>query len=178
MRKREMQDIWPVLEFRPLPSFFDKYNYGVDDRAVHRYANGEWIPDDGEYDLAFAIKGYCLMVELPYQKNILWSWCTGHWSAFEPNHPHGNAWHHMLREGQTEWGGDWGRDLHPNTKAGRSGMNFAIRNRGCANGLRVAFHLNDKHIAAGLLRERDTKKVVTFPGIPVCLHCGPLAMAA
>ncbi len=35
----------PIYEFRPLPDFFNG--------AFMRYNGGQWIEDDGEYDLAF-----------------------------------------------------------------------------------------------------------------------------
>src|SRR5690606_33850230 len=106
----------PVYEFRPLPDAFPT-NF-CRGKEVFRYADGQWLPDDGEYDIAFVSGPFCLMVELPYQRNIIWSWLTGHWQANEPRHPHGNPWHYMLREGETEWGGNWGRDNHPNRRAG------------------------------------------------------------
>jgi len=160
-----------TYEFRPTPGFFVG--------EVRRYAGGEWLPDDGEYDLAFigsARGGYpcCLMVELPYQHGIAWSGLTSHWSANDDNHPRGNAWHYMLHENCTEWGGDWGRDRHANTKAGRSGMSKMSSEKGCANGRHVEFNLDDKHIAAGLLRMVETKEVVKFPEHPVCMYCGDL----
>jgi hypothetical protein len=169
MKKTAYQpELWPVYEFRPRAQ-----NY-----YTHRFADGQWIPDDGEYDLAFARKGECLMVELPYHENIIWSWCTGHWGALEANHPRGNAWHYMLRDGADDWGNPWGRDLHANSKAGRSGMDFAIKGGCSASGRHVEFHLNDKHIAAGLLREQVSKNIITFPETPICMHCGALEYRA
>lgn len=159
----------PVYEFRPLPDAFPQRTRGED---VFRFADGEWVADDGEYDIAFVCGNFCLMVELPYQRNTIWQWTTGHWSGFEPKHPRGNAWHYMLRDGETDFGGDWGRDRHPNSKAGKAGMNRQCGIYHCSNGLHVEFHLGDPHIAAGLVRDRDTKKVVTFPDIPCCIYCG------
>jgi len=164
---------FPIYEFRPLATSFGR----AWDDEVRRYADGEWIIDDGEHDLAFVRGTTCLYVALPYQKNILWSWVTGHWSAFEPEHPRGNAWHYMLRDGEAVWGGNWGRDNHPNEKAGRYGMNRQSGIHGCANGTHVDFHLGDKHIAAGLVRVRDTKEVVRFPEKPCCMYCGDDAKA-
>lgn len=157
--------IFPVYEFRP-----NKAAIGARG-PLHRFAEGKWIPDDGEYDLAFAWNNVCLYVSLPYQRNILWSWCRGHWSGSDPRHPRTNPWHYMLREGAAEWGGSWGRDEHPNERAGRSGMTWVVGQWSCANGHHVEFHLDDPHIAAGLVREQATKKIVTFPARPICMYC-------
>lgn len=169
------QLLHPVYEFRPLPEAFPTRCRG---NEVFRYADGQWLPDDGEYDIAFVSGPFCLMVELPYQRNIIWSWLTGHWQANEPRHPRGNPWHYMLREGEAEWGGNWGRDNHPNRRAGDVGMSRQCGIHGCSNGLHVSFKLNDKHIAAGLVRDRETKQVLTFPAVPCCMYCGDDASKA
>lgn len=155
----------PVYEFRPLPSVLRP---GFE---TYRFADGKWIPDDGEYDLAFVTHNVCWMVELPYQRNIIWQWLNGHWTDNERRHPKSNPWHYMLRDGETTWGGPWDRDSHPNTIAGRSGMNFACAAHRCANGRHVEFKLSDKHIAAGLVRERVTGLILTFPEHPHCMYC-------
>lgn len=154
--------IFPVYEFRPLP----------DIRPLFRYNGGKWTPDDGEYDLAFVANNFCLYVEVPYQKNILWNWCKGgDWGARVQEHPNGNAWHYMLRDGAKNWGGDWGRDKHENEIASRSCMTYACDLYGASNGRGVSFELFDPTIAAGLVRERDTKKIVTFPESFQCMYC-------
>jgi len=164
---------WPVYEFRPLPGTFRG--------EFRRYANGAWLPDDGEHDVAFighAESGdgwtfpCCLYIDLPYYENIVCSWLTGHWSVTERRHPRGNAWHHALREGATEWGEPWGRDSHLNYCAGREGMAQMASDHRCCNGRLVEMHANDPHIAAGLLRERDTKRVFTWPESVKCMYCG------
>lgn len=164
--------LWPVFEFRPLPHFFRE--------KPLRYADGAWLPDDGEYDIAFTGTGLgenvCLYVSLPYQRNIVCSWLTGHWTSRCAEHPRdGNPWHYALRSGTSDWGGDWGRDRHPNTLAGDRGMSFVSSRRGCANGRRVEFHADDPHIAAGLVRNRETKEVFRFPDNIACMYCGRAA---
>lgn len=167
-----MSAIWPVYEFRPsLDSFRGK---------ILRYAEGSWIPDDGEYDTAFvgieASENICLYVSLPYQRNIICSWLTGHWTSQVEEHPRdGNPWHYALRHGTSDWGGDWGRDRHENTRAGDHGMSFVASKKGCANGRHVEFHANDPHIAAGFVRDRETKEVFRFPQNMTCMYCGGLA---
>jgi len=158
--------LFPVIEFRPLPGYFVG--------PVRRFANGQWIPDDGEYDLAFICAlgaPTCLMFEHSYQRNIVAQWLDGDWRGNETRHPEGNPWHYVLREGEAEWGGDWGRDQHPNTRAGRSGMDKLASERGCANGRHINNQIGDAHIAAGLVRERDSGNVVTFVR-GACMYCG------
>lgn len=162
-------NLFPVYEFRP--DMFKDYYRG----DLLRWNNGNPIDDDGEYDVAFITKNdvFVFMVELPYQKNILWKWCLGmRWGAFVSSHPSGNAWHYMLREGENEWGGDWGRGKHPNSIAGDKAMSWLSSRRGCANGRHVEFNVIDKTINAGLLRNAETKEVVTVPKEFNCMYCG------
>lgn len=160
----EAGTLWPVFEFRPLPNFA---RFGF-----LRYAEGRWIEDDGEHDLAFLTSNTCLYVSLPYGKNTLWSWTTGHWSSYEVGHPRGNAWHYSLRDGAKTWGEKWDRDRHPNELAGRSGMSFASAKHRCANGRHINLYLDDPHILAGLVRNRETKETLRAPEAPVCMYCG------
>lgn len=159
--------IFPVYEFRPLPNMFT--------RPPLRYAEGKWIEDDGEYDICFIGSwhrdNHSLYFSPSYQKNIVCSWLTGHWSQPVYEHPGDNAWHYALREGETQWGGNWGRDRHPNTLAGDAGMSKASSLYGCANGRHVETKANDRHIAAGLVRDRETKEVFRFPAGLRCMYC-------
>lgn len=160
--------MWPVYEFRLLP--------GALKGPVRRYAEGKWLEDDGEtYDLAF-ISGWgapiCKMIDPPYQRNIVWGWCTGGWRSLESRHPRANPWHYALRDGTTEWGGDWGRDQHPNHKAGRAGMQALVSEHRCANGDGIDVTRPGRHLLAGLLRERDTGIVLAPPPRPTCMYCG------
>jgi hypothetical protein len=159
--------LWPVFEFRPLPDFFKA--------GARRYAEGKWIEDDGEYDVCFignvGWENYSLYVSLPYQKNIVCSWLSGHWTGSVAEHPRQNPWHYALRDGETEWGGGWERDRHPNSLAGRRGMDEVCGQIRCANGRHVEMHANDKHIAAGLLRNRETKETFRFPQGLKCMYC-------
>lgn len=166
-----MNIVRPVYEFRPLPDIF-KTAWS----PVRRYADGKWLEDDGEYDIAFIGRTpapVCLYVDYSYQKNILAGWTSGHWSAFEKGHPRGNAWHYALRDGETEWGGDWGRERHENSRAGRSGMDKMCSEHRCSNGWHVELsNPDDRHILAGLVRDRETKELFTFPSRLVCMYCG------
>lgn len=159
--------LWPVFEFRPLPSQM----HGT----VLRYAKGEWLPDDGEWDIAFVSYGMGaplgLGVELPYQRNIIWSGLTSHWAAQNHKHPGSNPWHYMLRDGETQWGGVWGRDQHLNERAMRAAMGKCCAINGCANGWGPAFRDGNPWIEAGMVRERDTKRIVRPPERRQCMYC-------
>jgi hypothetical protein len=167
-------ELQAVYEFRPLPGFFQGGEF-------RRYAGGEWIADDGEYDIAFISNWgapICLYFAPSYQRNIIASWVDGHWSAREPRHPRGNAWHYALRPGTTDWGGDWGRDKHLNEKVGRLGMNKLCSEVRGANGRHVEpTSMADPHMLAGLVRNRDTKAILTLPHEPVCMYCGDVYRA-
>ena len=158
----------PVYEFRPLPGYFRG--------PFRRYANGAWIEDDGEYDVAFVSDGLgapiCLYVEHGYRENIVSSWLDGDWRAIEPRHPRGNPWHHALTEGESEWGEGRERSGHENERAGRRGMDYLCRKHGCANGRSVELvRAADPHVAAGLVRDRNTKEVFRHPE-GRCMYCG------
>lgn len=159
--------LYPVYEFRPLPR--DIKEHGGE---LYRYAGGKWVLDDGEYDLAFSIGVMHYYVDLPYHKNILWSWVTRHWGDYEPKHPQGNAWHYALRDGETTWGTSWAMGRHPNTIASCSSADFTCKQKSCANGAGPEFRIGDPYIKAGLVRRADTKEVVVFPENPVCMYCG------
>lgn len=162
----------PVYEFLLLPDMIRG--------DVLRYADGAWIPNDGEYDIAFigVTDPICVYVEHGYQRNINFGWFTRHWSAYEPRHPRGNAWHYSLNEGATEWGGDWGRKRHENYLVSRKGMAKVCSAMGCANGRGISLTNKDPHVEAGLVRDRETKAVFKYPSTPVCMYCGVVYGAA
>lgn len=164
---------FPVYEFRLLPEQIGG--------KVYRYAGGKWIKDDGEYDLAFAVIGFgapmCYYVDLPYRPNLLWKWVLdGQWGGYVQKHPKGNAWHYMSRNGEKSLGDNWKRETHPNEIAGESGMDFVCNSQSCANGGGVEFEIGDPYIIAGLMREKESKKIITFPEIFNCIHCGNLSI--
>ena len=163
--------IFPVYEFRPL-----NVNNNTE---IRRYANGKWMIDDGEHDLAFTEIGncapMCYYVYLPHTSNIIWSWAIdGQWEVDVPNHPGKNPWHYFLRNRGKEFGSSWDINRHPNFIARESGMKFVCDAVGCANGSGLYFNIGDEHILAGLLREKETKNVVRFPKKFICMYCGEL----
>lgn len=161
-------DVWPVFDFRPLPD----QTRGI----VLRHNGGQWIADDGEHDVAFVCYGagapLGLHVSLPFQRNIVWKGLTSHWSAANYDHPRANPWHHMLCDGATEWGGDWGRDRHPNERAGNDAMNHCCAINRCANGCGPRFEHGDPYFTRGLVRVRETGAVVVPPPTLSCMYCG------
>lgn len=158
----------PVYEFRPLPTWRGPFK---------RYADGTWVDDDGEYDIAFIATefgpGMVYGVDLPHYDNLAWSWLTTHWTGRQPRHPRGNPWHYTLRDWKVSgWGKPWGRDRHPNIVATKKGMDKVASERGCASGRGPKFHLDDPVIRAGLMRRADTKEIVVPPERPLCMYCG------
>lgn len=160
---------FPVYEFRPLPNLLLNSKW-------YRFAEGQWIPYDGEYDLAFIRYDgapLCLSVCLPYYLNIEWGWVRkGNWMEEVSQHPKNNAWHYQLRPGAKNWGHSWERDQHPNTKAGESGIKLLSERRGCANGRGPQFNVLDPYMLKGLVREQQTKKIVVPPKVFNCMYCG------
>ena len=158
---------FPVYEFRP--QF----------KAQFRYADGLWLVDDGNtYDLAFVDK-----LDYPratyfshhFRKAILWTWVkNGKWYVNVKKHPGGNAWHYMLRPGNKDLDAGWNICEHPNQIAKESAMSKCFELFGCANGRAVERQINDPYIAAGLVREVETKKILRFPKIFNCMYCGKI----
>lgn len=167
--KKPNVNLWPVFEMRPLPGDFT----GI----VRRFAGGAWIEDDGEYDLAFIGRmgwGYpaCLMVALPQQRNIIFSWLSGPWTGRTAAHPGGNPWHYQLRPGTKTWGGAWAWDTHPNRRAGDSGMSKMAGENGCSNGVHAELKMGNRWLEAGVVRNVETKEILRAPERPVCMYCG------
>ena len=163
------EEIFPVYEFRPLDT----------GRKLLRYNNGNWIEDDGEYDICFITDDrldapFCYYVHIPYKTNLQWSWCkNGNWGGHVAKHPNGNAWHYQSKDGDKNIWDSWdGRDKHQNEKSGRIGMDKLSKKEGCANGRGPKFHIGDPYIISGILREKETKKVVSFPETFNCIYCG------
>jgi hypothetical protein len=158
--------LFPVYEFRP-----------IFDGQLMRYNNGDWKEDDGEYDIAFyTIRDvFSFGVDLPYYKNIRWSWCKNMaWGGYVSGHPGGNAWHYSTKDGTQNFGDSWReRDTHPNIKARDLASTELCNKEGCANGTGPRlFHYDCQYILNGLVRERETKKILTVPKIMDCVYCG------
>jgi len=149
-----------VYEFRPLPS---------DNARWLRYADGSWIEDDGEWDMAFVSPAgtygapFALYVSIPGYANIEWKWRT--------NQP--LRWHYQLRDDATDFGANidtFFRPTHPNAKVGREAMSKCSSIHHCANGRGPEFDLDNAYVKAGLVRVRGGA-IVMPPESPVCFRC-------
>lgn len=168
--EKKIELLWPIYEFRP-----DVLAESCSESNLLRWNNGNPIPDDGEFDIAFIGGNFVFYVDLPYYANLLWKWCKGmQWGDHVSSHPNGNAWHYVSRDGSRKWGDHWARDSHPNTIAGSRAMNYLSKQRSCANGRSVEFNVTDKTITEGLLRIRETREIVKPPEIFQCMYCGNL----
>lgn len=159
-----------TYEFRPLKA-----------GGYLRYAEGLWIPDDGQYDLAFVNKDIgnpiFYYVNMPYYDNLSWKWVAGgNWRAYIAKHPNGNAWHYMLHNPENKsWGKAWKRDFHPNVIASERGRNKCCElHYGGANGGGVEFNILDPYIGAGVVRIKATQEIVKPPKHFVCMYCGEI----
>lgn len=142
-----------------------------------RYADGKWIPDDGEPDLAFVYGAIAYGVSLPHSTNILWSWVDFDLSrSFLPEYLkryHVKCWHYQTINntdlGDCRW--DKGRNQHPNEVAHRSAMDKCCSIHGVANGRRVDLTIDNEWIKHGLLHVKSTMQPIKPPDNPVCFLC-------
>ena len=159
-----MGNIDKTYEFRPLD---DSYERMTDE--------GEWIPDDGKWGMAFR-QGNCIeYVWVAYKLNLDWAWDGGSWSRHEPRHPGGNAWHYAIDGNKFEKDAARIRGNHPNILAGKKAMNLTAKEQGGANGSGPEFHIGDPYISAGLVRDKETKEIIKFPEKLICLYCGDIS---
>lgn len=152
-----------IYEFRPLPKYTN----------IIRYNNGNWIPDDGEYDVYFVCKHdgfpFALSFYYPYKENVLWKWChDNQWHAKVPRHPGCNAWHIMLKPGKT----DKGNNLYNNYS--RVAIDKCSSLYSCANGRGPEMDVHNSWISQGLVRHIETKETLVPPDVFVCMYCGPI----
>ena len=148
----------------------------IDTGDYLRYSEGKWIPDDGEFDLAFISirKPFAYGVSLRSRENILWSFCRNmDWGAKIIEHPRYKAWHYMLREGERKWGDFWEKRRHPNEIAMWSAMDKSCTLFSCANGRGPEFHIYDSYIQMGLLKVKDGD-IVKIPDKFICMYCGEI----
>ena len=173
-----------VLVFRPTDAPIEDTvittsGYQHKGQGLLRYADGKWIPDDGEPDLAFVHGVFAYGVKMPYSTNILWSWRDLDLSlSYLPEnlHRHTRGWHY-LTIGNTHWedyrwgGFGEGRDKHPNTLAHNSAMSKCCSFHGCANGRGPELTLPNVWIERGLLWVKSTMEPIKPPDNPVCFLC-------
>lgn len=140
-----------------------------------RYANGNWIPDDGEPDLAFVQGVFAYGVDLPYYTNILWSWRdleTAHQHLPDDLKRKVYGWHHMTIGNKPHYDFHWDeRNQHPNEIAYRSAMHKCSSIHGVANGRSIRIDQDSEWIKRGLLYVKSTMARVVPPDNPVCFLC-------
>lgn len=155
------------------------YRYKHKGQGLLRYAGGEWIPDDGEYDLAFTHGVFALGVHLPDYTNIIWTWhdiaLTRNWLP-ERLHRYAGG-HHLYTVDNTPNSLDyrWNNSQHPNKIAFESAMHKVSSMHGCGNG-RGAYITNERQDGTPWLREervliQSTMQPVPIPENPICYLC-------
>jgi len=150
--------------------------YRHEEQGILRYANGEWIPDDGEYDLAFAHGVFAYYVSLPDYCNVIWSWRDLELTrSYLPEYLHKYAKAHHIYTSDNEPMHQWDNSQHPNKLAGKSAMNKVSSIHGCANG-RGAYLCSESPSETPWLAEKriliqSTMKPVLIPENPVCYLC-------
>jgi len=142
-----------------------------------RYAGGLWLPDDGEFDLAFvnAVQPIALGMVLPSYEGIEWSWrdlaATRAAVGVVDECARVDAWHTQVRDPAV---GD-GRyvpfqEKHPNGRARRAAMDKCCQLHHLASGRGPHFQLGDAWIAAGLVHTL-AGETVREPESPTCFLC-------
>ncbi|KKN07675.1 hypothetical protein LCGC14_1064480 [marine sediment metagenome] len=171
--------------FRPFDGAEGRGIVATTNRSAHagqgllRYAGGQWIPDDGEYDLAFAHGVFAYGVLLPDYSNIIWSWrnmvLVRSWLP-ERLHKYAKA-HHFYNINNTPFSQDyhWDNSHHPNKVAMKSAMDKVCSLCGCANG-RGAYLTSEQDVFVQWLAEKrimikSTMQPVLIPENPTCYLC-------
>lgn len=145
-----------------------------------RYAGGLWLPDDGEFDLAFvnADQPIALGVSLPSHEGVEWSWldlAATRAAIGVDEDARVDAWHTQVRDPAEGKGKDvpFGGAIeqsHPNTQAFRAARDKSCELYHVASGRGPHFVLGDPWIAAGLVHT-FVGEVVQQPETPACFLC-------
>lgn len=144
--------------------------------SLHRYANGTWIPDDGEYDLAFAHGVIAYYVSLPDYCNVIWTWRDLVLTrSYLPEYLHKYAKAHHIHTSDNEPMHHWDNSQHPNEIAGKSAMDKVSSVHGVANG-RGAYLCSETPDNTPWLKEKrvlvqSTMQPILIPDNPVCYLC-------
>lgn len=174
-----------VFVFRPFEGSEERgitvttSGYQHQSQGLLRYAQGQWIPDDGAYDLAFAYGVFAYGINLPDYTNIIWSWYDiGLTLSWLPERLHEYAsGHHLYTIGNTPFNQDyhWDNSQHPNEVAFKSAMDKVCSIHHCANG-RGAHLTSERKDDVPWLREKrvliqSTMQPVLIPENPICYLC-------
>ncbi|KKL27800.1 hypothetical protein LCGC14_2381550 [marine sediment metagenome] len=146
-----------------------------------RYADGNWIPDDGKPDLAFLEGVIAYGVSLPHSANILWQWEDIDLSrSFLPDEDlrrhHARGWHYQTIN-NTHWQDyRWGsfgksRDEHPNEIAHKSAMDKCCSLHHLANGRGADLTIDNEWTRRGFLWIKSTMQPIKPPENPTCFLC-------
>ncbi len=164
-------------EGRGITATTNKYEHAR--QGLFRYADGQWLPDDGEYDLAFAQGVFALGVTLPDYSNSVWGWFDmGLTKSWLPEQLHKYArGHHSCTINNTPLSQDyhWENSHHPNKVAMKSAMDKVCSLCGCANG-RGAYLTSEHKDSVPWLAEKQvliqsTMQPVLIPENPACYLC-------
>lgn len=135
-------------------------------RQWRRWADGKWVDDDGNPDIAF-MSADCsypivMYVQLPAYENLIWVWD-------DPKF----YWHSQLVNGATDIG-EYLReehDNHINVRIGREAMHEQSSKHGVSNGRGPEIYRDNEWIREGKLWIKRTMELVTPPKNPVCYLC-------
>jgi hypothetical protein len=167
----------PIVEYRDNPSTL-------------RYADGKWLPDNGQPDLAFVqYNSLAYGVHLPTHYNLLWYWTdmqlVKKWLP-EYLHQKTYGWHYMTID-DTPLTDEYKRftfpndDTHPNAVAFQSAMDKCCEIYNCANGRGAnltdgqydigKYWKADEYIKRGILLIQKTRQPITIPKELACYLC-------
>ena len=145
-----------------------------------RYAGGLWLPDDGEFDLAFvnADQPIALGVSLPSYEGVEWSWrdlAATRAAIGVDEDARVDAWHTQVRDPSEGKGKDVPfrgavEQSHPNIQAFRAAMDKCCEQYHCASGSGPHFVLGNPWITAGLVRT-FAGETIREPEAPACFLC-------
>jgi hypothetical protein len=185
----KMNDFNPLLKetfvFRPFngdegvgvlatPSF-QPSGYKHEGQGLLRYADGKWIPDDGEPDLAFVHGVVAFGVRLPSYTNIIWEWLDLELTrSLIPEYLRRevNGWHYMTTNNKAIHDHYWfDKEKHPNEIAHKSAMDKCCEIHSVANGRGPELWLDNEWIKRGLLYVKSTMTKIVAPDNPVCCLC-------
>jgi len=151
-------------------------HYDHQTQGLLRYANGKWIPDDGEYDLAFAHGVFAHYVSLPDYSNVIWTWRDINLTrSYLPEYLHKYAQSHHIYTSDNQPMRHWDKSQHPNARAGKSAMDKVRAIHHVANG-RGAYLCSESPSEIPWLNEKrmlvqSTMKPVLIPENPICYLC-------
>jgi hypothetical protein len=153
-----------------------EYGYRHDQERMLRYADGQWLPYNGEYDIAFAHGVFAYYVSLPDYSNIIWSWRDlALTRSYLPKYLHKYAKAHHIYTTDNLPMHSWDNSQHPNEIAGKLAMDKVSSIHGVANG-RGSYlcsespneipWLKGKHVLI-----QSTMQPVIIPENPICYLC-------